>query len=152
MLRCLSPAAFLLAGAFSAPALALEPPEPGAKIVAEPPAARFVACDNGLRCIKAPCPSRSAVNLDTGEITRGVGFDLRALTPEARASLEPSGLYYGTRILEARIENRVHGPRAEGGRQPPLLVVTAVFGPSTPAEAAQCRRGGGFAPPPAPPQ
>lgn len=142
MSRSLLLVACLLSGA--APVRAESP----SNLVAEPPGSRFVACDNGLRCVKAPCPSRSAVNLDTGEVTRGVDFDLHGLTPEDRAGLqEAMALYYGRTILEAQIQTRAHGPHAPGAGRSPLLVATAVLGPATPEQAAQCRRGGGFAPP-----
>lgn len=126
-------------------ARALEPPAP---FPIEPPGARFVACDNGIRCVMAPCPSRSAANLDAGEVTRGVGFDLSPLTDEDKAQLRvPGALYDATTVVVGHIEERespVMGPKIDSGTPPrsfktPVLVVSAVLGPSSAAEAAQCR-------------
>lgn len=137
--------------AFSALALTLLSMSPAAALSTqappdpiEPPGSRFVACDNGLRCVRAPCPSRSAVNLDTRRMTRGVDFDLSALTEEERADLGREALYYASKVLEARIEPRPRPPEGPmaGPSLAQVLVVTAVFGPSTPDEAAQCRGGG----------
>ncbi len=120
---------------------ALEPP---ASFPVEPPGARFVACDNGIRCVRAPCPSRSAANLDAGEVTRGVGFDLSPLTDEDKAQLGvPGALYDATTVVVGHIEER-EAPMIGSGTPPqtyksPVLVVSAVLGPSSAAEAAQCR-------------
>lgn len=42
----------------------------------------YVYCDNGLRCVKAPCPSNSALDVFTGETIKGVAIDTERLPPE----------------------------------------------------------------------
>lgn len=39
----------------------------------------YVYCDNGLRCVMAPCPSNSALDLATGKIIKGVSIDIDEL-------------------------------------------------------------------------
>ncbi|WP_018633176.1 hypothetical protein [Neomegalonema perideroedes] len=120
----------------AAPAAALEPPAP-----IEPPGARFVACDNGLRCVRAPCPARDAYDLDAQARVHGVDFDASPLTPEERTRLnEERGLYYGTLAVIGHIEERPF-TLPEGGepRSRPVLVISSVIGPAPEEAAALCR-------------
>lgn len=66
----------------------------------------YVFCDNGLRCIAAPCPSNSALELATGEIIRGVVIDIDGLPQEDKALDLQDKLYAGTIVIAGSIETR----------------------------------------------
>jgi hypothetical protein len=62
----------------------------------------YVYCDNGLRCVMAPCPSNSALDLATGKIIKGVSIDIDELPQEDKAR----DLYAGKVVVVGSIENR----------------------------------------------
>ncbi len=136
--------------AFSALALTLLSMSPAAALSTqappdpiEPPGSRFVACDNGLRCVRAPCPSRNAYDLDARRRVRGVDFDSSPLTDEERARLNAErGLYHASLAVVGHIEERPF-TLPEGGepRNRPVLVMSSVIGPAPPEAAALCRSG-----------
>ncbi|RTM00798.1 MAG: hypothetical protein EKK31_22345 [Hyphomicrobiales bacterium] len=67
----------------------------------------YVYCDNGLRCIKAPCPSNSALDLATGKIIKGVSIDTSELPQADRERSHLSDmLHYGSIVVRGRIESR----------------------------------------------
>ncbi len=45
----------------------------------------YVFCDNGLRCLTAPCPSNSALDLASGKIVKGVSIDTSRLSQQDKA-------------------------------------------------------------------
>ncbi|MDX8522951.1 hypothetical protein RFM68_00365 [Mesorhizobium sp. MSK_1335] len=45
----------------------------------------YVPCDNGLRCVMAPCPSNSALDLASGKIVKGVSIDIDGLPQQDKA-------------------------------------------------------------------
>ncbi len=98
-------------------------------------AAEFVVCDNGIRCFRAPCPSRSAVDLTTRKLTRGVDIDLSGVPEnERRDEKGPlrSGLYYGTGVVDAELVQNDRRMR---------IVIARYLRPATPAERRLCRPG-----------
>ncbi|MDD2868185.1 hypothetical protein [Neomegalonema sp.] len=137
--------ALALALSCAGPAAALEPPDPGAPAPApiEPPGSRFVACDNGIRCFQAPCPSRNAYDLDARKRILGVDFDASPLTPEERRRLtEERGLYYGTLALIGHVEERPFTlPEGGAPRSRQVLVISSLIGPAPEGAAALCRGG-----------
>lgn len=93
--------------------------------------ALFVSCDNGLRCVRAPCPSRDVVLLPSGQRYARTGPQFEGLS---KADLEKlnqgDGLYDGTLVLGGTIDE---GP-------PVRVVARRVVRQTTPREATLCRR------------
>ncbi|MGO4676483.1 hypothetical protein AB4Z40_26610 [Bosea sp. 2YAB26] len=116
-LRCLGAGLALLAAA------AIPPPA-----VAQ---ALFVACDNGLRCVQAPCPSKDVVLVPSGRRYAKTDPDLSSL-PAADAARRDltSGLYSGRLVLSGTVED---GP-------PVRITATKILRRATAHEAALCRR------------
>lgn len=95
--------------------------------------ARYVVCDNGLRCVTAPCPSSAILNLDSGEEFKGVSPDIGGLAEADRQRIrETDALYYGRLVLHGHVE-AVAGKRT--------LVVTGVAREATAEERRHCRAG-----------
>lgn len=70
-------------------------------------ASRYVYCDNGLRCVKAPCPSNSALDVSTGEVIKGVTIDTEQLPPGDRDAPDlAEALYSGRVVVRGNIEVR----------------------------------------------
>ena len=66
----------------------------------------FITCDNGLRCVRAPCPSRDTVLLPSGKRLAKVAPRLGNLTIEDQRRLqENDGLYHGNIVLGGEFEN-----------------------------------------------
>src|SRR5690606_11846910 len=63
----------------------------------------WVVCDNGLRCVMAPCPSYNALNLADGTNGRITGVDMRKLSEADRTHLSPDLEKF---VLHGRIERR----------------------------------------------
>jgi hypothetical protein len=64
----------------------------------------FMVCDNGLRCVRPPCPSRDVVLLPSGKRFAKSTPDTSMLTERDQNHLRKSdGLYYGPNILEGII-------------------------------------------------
>ena len=109
--------------ALSSPALAEAPPRQD-----EPRTSLFVACDNLLRCVRAPCPSTDIVLLPSGERLPRTGPRLDRLSAEDRRWLaEVDALYYGTVVLEGTIEDGA-------------VSATRIVRNVTDDEAAMCRK------------
>ena len=85
----LRPLCFLAVLGFAAPGLA---------------ETQFVTCDNGVRCIKAPCPSRDTVEIASGKRYAGVAVDVSGLSDfdKARKDLD-KGLYAATLVLAGSV-------------------------------------------------
>jgi hypothetical protein len=97
----------------------------------------YVYCDNGLRCIRAPCPSRSARDLTTGQTYRGIHLDLQGLSPEDRKRSDlGDALYYGTLVLGGEILSMPPAP--DGRPAGTILLVRHIVRPSIKAERSHC--------------
>ena len=101
----------------------------------------YVVCDNGLRCVRAPCPSASARDLADDRVLKGLYPDLGALSEAERARIrETDALYYGRLVLRGHIETR---QTDVSGRRYALshLVVTGIERDATAAERRHCPAG-----------
>lgn len=116
---------FLALSLFSAPLAAAE--------------GRYVVCDNGLRCVMAPCPSSTIRNLDSGAEYRGVSPDIGGLAEGDRQRIaEADALYSGRLVLRGHVEDREQ--EIAGRRQSlPVLVVTGIAGEATADDRRHCR-------------
>lgn len=106
---------------------------PPASVAGEPAAAasQFIACDNGLRCVREPCANRDTVLLPSGERLANVSPSVDGLSEEDRARLqEADGLYYGTVVLEGSVDGEA-------------VIATRIARDATEAEAALCRQPAG---------
>lgn len=94
-------------------------------------------CDNGLRCIMAPCPSNSALDLASGKIIKGVSVDTEGLPQQDKALGLADKLYAGKLVVAGTIENR---PHSLNGRQYslPTLVATGIERAATDDERRHC--------------
>jgi hypothetical protein len=98
----------------------------------------YVYCDNGLRCVTAPCPSNSALDLATGKIIKGVSIDISGLSQEDNAALDLSDkLYAGKIVVRGSIRKRV---QTITGKQYnlPWLVATAIERTARQSERRHC--------------
>ena len=78
----------------------------------------YVPCDDGLRCLMAPCPSNSTLDLASGKIIRGVSVDIDGLPQQDKALDLSDKLYAGKVVVAGTIENLLsksppQGPRPE---------------------------------------
>lgn len=85
----------------------------------------YVPCDNGVRCVMAPCPSTSALDLASGKIIKGVSVDTDGLPQQDEALDLADKLYAGKLVVAGTIENR---PHSFNGKQYhlPTLVATGI--------------------------
>ncbi|ANT53683.1 hypothetical protein [Mesorhizobium amorphae] len=97
----------------------------------------YVFCDNGLRCVVAPCPSNSALDLATGKIVKGVSIDVDGLPQQDKALNLSDKLYAGKLVVVGSIENRTE---THHGQQYtlPWLVATGVERASKDSERGHC--------------
>jgi hypothetical protein len=81
----------------------------------------YVPCDNGLRCVMAPCPSASALDLTTGKVVKGVWVDTDGLP----------------QVVTGTIQNR---PHSFNGKQYslPTLVATGIESSAKDSEREHC--------------
>ncbi|PDQ17869.1 hypothetical protein CN311_27835 [Mesorhizobium sanjuanii] len=95
----------------------------------------YVYCDNGLRCVMAPCPSNSALDLATGKVVKGVSIDIDRLPQEDKALSDR--LYAGKLVIVGSIETRT---RTFNGRQHtlPWLVATGIERAARDSERGHC--------------
>lgn len=100
--------------------------------------ASYVFCDNGLRCVKAPCPSNNALDLATGVVTKGVSIDTERLPEKDRTADLPNRLYAGTIVLAGFLETR-NVTYTGRDHSLPYLVATGVERGATPDESARCK-------------
>ena len=102
--------------------------------------ASYVVCDNGLRCVIAPCPSTNSLDVKTRKLRKGVWVDTAGMSPNDRAEIERyNGLYDGTLVISGRFEQRT--VKSAGGPQSlPFLVGDKVERKSTSREQRLCRR------------
>lgn len=100
------------------------------------PADSYVVCDNGLRCVMAPCPSYNALHLETGNVGRLTLLDLTALSPRDRDALS-NDMGNGSRVLEGTVNRS----KSDKNRLPDVaLVVAGTSRPATRHEHNLCRR------------
>ncbi|MEP6566112.1 MAG: hypothetical protein ABJB10_13320 [Mesorhizobium sp.] len=97
----------------------------------------YVPCDNGLRCVVAPCPSTSALDLATHKVVKGVWLDIDGLPQQDKALDLPDKLYAGKLVVTGTIENR---PQTFNGKQYslPTLVVTSIERTAKDSERKHC--------------
>ncbi|TIS95695.1 DUF6748 domain-containing protein [Mesorhizobium sp.] len=97
----------------------------------------YVYCDNGLRCVMAPCPSNSARDLATGKIVKGVSIDLDRLSQKDKALDLSDKLYAGKVVVVGSIENRT---QTLNGKQYtlPWLVAIGIERASRDSERSHC--------------
>jgi hypothetical protein len=97
----------------------------------------YVYCDNGTRCIQAPCPSRSARDVQSGETLRGIRLDLSGLPESERKRSDlHDALYHHTLVLGG------HKTTAQvDGSQVPALAIGRIIRASTKAERSHCSSG-----------
>jgi hypothetical protein len=97
----------------------------------------YVPCDNGLRCVMAPCPSNSALDLATGKIVKGVWIDVDELPQQDKALDLADKLYAGKIVVTGAIANR---PHTFNGKQYslPTLIATGIERASRSSERAHC--------------
>lgn len=102
---------------------------------------RYVVCDNGLRCVKAPCPSSIVRNLASGEDIKGISPDIGGLPDADQQRIrDMDALYSGRLVLNGHVETR---DRETAGTRHnlPLLVVTGIERETTAAERLHCPSG-----------
>ena len=97
----------------------------------------YVFCDNGLRCMAAPCPSNSALDLTTGKIIKGVSIDIDGLPREDRALDLSDKLYDGKVVVAGSIENRTQTLNGKQSIQP-WLVATGIERAARDSERSHC--------------
>jgi hypothetical protein len=97
----------------------------------------YVFCDNGLRCVSAPCPSNSALDLTTGKIIKGVSIDIDGMPQEDKALDLSDKLYAGKVVVAGSIENR---PQTFNGKQStqPWLIATGIERAARDSERGHC--------------
>ena len=102
-------------------------------------AASYVVCDNGLRCIVAPCPSTNALNVTNRKLRKGIWVDIADMTRKDRLEIERyNGLYEGTLVISGKFEQRT--VKAVGGpKSLPFLVGERLERKSTQREQRLCR-------------
>ena len=97
----------------------------------------YVPCDNGLRCVVAPCPSTSALDLETGKVVKGVWVDIDGLPQQDKALDLSDKLYAGKLVVTGIIENR---PHSFNGKQYslPTLVAAGIERTAKDSERKHC--------------
>ena len=96
--------------------------------------AAYIACDNGLRCLKAPCPSTTVRDLATGREWKGTSPDISRLSDADQQRIrDVDALYFGHLVLRGHIERRADGPSA--------LIVTGIVRKAKPSERRHCPKG-----------
>ena len=101
----------------------------------------YVACDNGIDCVMAPCPSTTVRDLAAGSDRKGVYPDIGGLSESDQKRIrDTDALYYGRLVLRGRVEDRA---QKISGRQHtlPMLVVTGIEREATPDERKHCPAG-----------
>ena len=94
----------------------------------------YVVCDNGLRCVRAPCPSSTARDLATGEAFKGVSPVLDGLPEADRERIrQTDALYFGRLVLKGHVQR--------GDNAPSALVVTGIVREATAEERKGCPAG-----------
>jgi hypothetical protein len=101
----------------------------------------YVVCDNGLRCVRAPCPAKNVLNLASGSVLRVSGVDLARLDPRDRERMESANAAYsGSHVLDGAVVDTI--VKVGGKPQPaPIFVATRVVRGATEPERRQCRGG-----------
>ncbi|UDL88264.1 hypothetical protein LGH82_24445 [Mesorhizobium sp. PAMC28654] len=97
----------------------------------------YVFCDNGLRCVAAPCPSHSALDLTTGKVIKGVSIDIDGLPQEDKALDLSDKLYAGKVVIAGSIESRSQTLNGKQSTQP-WLVATGIERAARDSERSHC--------------
>ncbi|TPL89873.1 hypothetical protein FJ941_03485 [Mesorhizobium sp. B2-3-13] len=98
----------------------------------------YVYCDNGMRCLKAPCPSSSALDLVTGTIIKGVSIDTSGLPQADKAITDQSDvLYSGKIVVRGAIEQRTQTITGKDYSLP-WLVATRIVRTAKDGERKHC--------------
>ncbi|MER9846070.1 hypothetical protein NKJ55_01675 [Mesorhizobium sp. M0106] len=97
----------------------------------------YVFCDNGIRCVAAPCPSNSALDLAAGKLIKGVSIDIDRLPQQDKALDLSDKLYAGKVVVVGSIENRT---RTFNGKRYilPWLVATSIERAAKDSERGHC--------------
>lgn len=98
------------------------------------PQRSYVVCFNGQPCGGQPCPSISALELDSGQEMQGVYFDLGGLPRDATPRVSDEDMFKGRMVVVGRMTS---GQVAEN-RGYPLLRVAAVARQAQAAERRHC--------------
>ena len=70
----------------------------------------FITCDNGLRCVRAPCPSWDTVALPSGKRFARTAMDFGGLSEQDKAQLhEGDRLYHGKLVLAGTVSREAGG-------------------------------------------
>lgn len=99
----------------------------------------FAGCDNGIRCIRAPCPTRDVVGLPSGTRHHNVEIDVSGLALDERNRPDLArGLYDGSIVFAGSL---VRGMKRVGELEMVTLKVraTAIARTATPEERSLCR-------------
>lgn len=101
----------------------------------------YVICDNGLRCVRAPCPTKNVLDLASGPILRVTGVDLARLGPRDRGRMDSANAaYHGSHVLDGAVVDTI--VEVGGKAQPaPIFVATRIVRDATDAERRQCLGG-----------
>ncbi|AOF88460.1 hypothetical protein [Sinorhizobium sp. RAC02] len=95
---------------------------------------RYIVCDNGLRCFKAPCPSSTVWELATGQAFKGSYPDISRLSEADQQRIrDTDALYFGRLVLAGRVERREQNGSS--------LIVTGIERATTKAERRHCPAG-----------
>ena len=98
----------------------------------------FVACDNGIRCIRAPCPTHDVFDLTAGQRLQRTDIDLSKLSAadQQRPGIA-SSFYYASLVYAGHVVRSMY---RVGEREAVSLKVEAsrIVRPSTAAEAKRC--------------
>ena len=97
----------------------------------------YIPCDNGLRCVMAPCPSDSALDLATGKVVKGVWIDIDGLPQQDKALDLPEKLYAGKVVVTGTIENRPHDFNGKHYSLP-TLIATGIERAAKDSERGHC--------------
>lgn len=97
----------------------------------------YVPCDNGLRCVMAPCPSNSALDLASGKTVKGILVDIDGLPQQDKALDLADKLYAGKLVVAGTIENRPHIFNGKSYSLP-TLVATGIERAAKDSERGHC--------------
>lgn len=99
----------------------------------------YVVCDNGLRCVRAPCPSTNALDLASGTVLRVSGVDLARLSRQERDRAEgENATYDGSLVLAGAVVDTMANDAGKA-RPVPIFVATRILRTAQAAERRQCQ-------------
>lgn len=99
----------------------------------------FVVCDNGLRCVRAPCPSTNALDLGSGSALKVSGVELAQLEPREREkATRERAARDGSLVFEGAVVDTI-ADDAGKARHVPIFVASRILRAATAAERKRCR-------------